>query len=75
MLVNAIWSPIQNKGRTSDLGRAVSHHPLDCRRAARPAENGSFYADLTMPTIQDLRLELYGIDRHTLRDKSQAKTG
>ena len=35
--------------------------------AAIPPENGSFYADLTAPNRRDLKLKIYGIDRHTLR--------
>ena len=38
--------------------------------AVRPSENGSFYAISAKPKKLVLRLELYGIDRHTLRHKS-----
>ena len=41
--------------------------------AARPAENRSFYADLTTPNRQDLRMKIYGIDRQTLHGRAVPK--
>lgn len=47
---------------------------LIAAEAAKPAENRSFYADRATPNRQDLRPKIYGIDRYTLRDKSQPKS-
>ena len=62
----------QFRSNTEHLTSAEERHITRsiAAEAARPAENGSFYANLTAPNRRDLKLKIYGIDRYTVRDRS-----